>query len=207
VLVPALWDRIAASGLDIVDTSGPTGADDPGVSTEGAHPAALAERARRCVELRRERLERELAESWCDSERAPLWIDGGIGRSARLATAPTTVGIVKRHGTLYGGGEVVPVLAALRPGQRTAVFRLAPPGRPALLSWYLRLRDASGRDPTWGLVRVEIADADAEMAPRRADEVSGWVLAERAPLALPDPHWAETAYGIRDCKELLRAIM
>jgi len=207
VLVPKLWDRMVASGLEVIDTSGRMGADDAGVNADGAHPAALAERARRCVELRRERLERELAEAWCDAEQAPLCIDGGIGGSARVATALTSVGVVKRHSTLYGGAEIIPLLAELAPGERTPVFRLAPPSRTPVLSWYLRLRDASGREPTWGLVRLEIADADAEAVPGRADEVSRWVLAERAPLSLPDPHWAETAYGVRDCKELLRAIM
>jgi len=41
---------------------------------------------------------------------------------------------------------------------------------------------------------------------RRADEVSGWVLAEVSPLALPDGRWDKMVYGIRDCEEFLRAI-
>ena len=40
----------------------------------------------------------------------------------------------------------------------------------------------------------------------RADEVSRWVLAERAPVALPDKRWSTMAYGIRDCEEYLRAV-
>jgi hypothetical protein len=207
VLIPELWGRIADQGVEVVDTSVPIGRDDPGVAIEGAHPAALAERARRLVELRRERLERELAEEWSATELAPLCIDGGIGGSERVATAETSVGVVKRHHTLYGAPEVVALLAALEAGERTTVFRLVKSGRHAALSWYLRLRDHGGREPTWGLVRVEIADRPGDDVSSRADEVSRWVLAERAPLALPDPRWAETAYGIRDCKEMLRAIM
>jgi hypothetical protein len=35
--------------------------------------------------------------------------------------------------------------------------------------------------------------------------VSRWILAERAPLALPDARWDRMVYGIRDCEEFLRA--
>ncbi len=53
-------------------------------------------------------------------------------------------------------------------------------------------------------MRVEAAEADRMT--ERADEVSRWVLAETAPLALPDGRWDKMAYGIRDCEEFLKAI-
>jgi hypothetical protein len=61
-----------------------------------------------------------------------------------------------------------------------------------------------------GLVRVEVArtpelEASVGAITRRADEVSQWILAERAPLALPDARWDRMVYGIRDCEEYLRA--
>ena len=72
------------------------------------------------------------------------------------------------------------------------------------MSWYLRVRSAKGHDPLWGLVRVEVAEA--ERPTERADEISRWVLAEMSPLSLPDGRWDKMAYGIRDCEEFLRAI-
>jgi hypothetical protein len=54
-------------------------------------------------------------------------------------------------------------------------------------------------------VRVEVADADPARVGARADEVSRWILAEAAPLALPDPRWDKMVYGVRDCEEYLRA--
>jgi hypothetical protein len=42
---------------------------------------------------------------------------------------------------------------------------------------------------------------------RRADEVSRWILAEVAPVALPDGRWDKMVYGVRDCEEFLRAVM
>ncbi len=205
-LVPEACERLADHGIDVIDTGLLTEADGVGVSPEGAHPATLTDRARRCLEVRREQLEYELADEWCASEDAPLYVDGGIGRNERTATAMMAIGVGQRHHTLYGGADAVPVLAALRAGERTTVFRPPAGHRAPVLSWYLRLRDATGREPTWGLVRVESADRAADIT-ERADEVSRWVLAERVPLALPGERWHALAYGIRDCKEMLRAVM
>jgi hypothetical protein len=71
-------------------------------------------------------------------------------------------------------------------------------------SWYLRLRDFTGHDAMWGLVRVEVAETDR--ITERADEVSRWVLAEMAPNAMPDTRWDKMAYGVRNCETFLRAI-
>jgi len=68
---------------------------------------------------------------------------------------------------------------------------------------YLPRRPAVG-DPFFGLVRVEVVRDS--FTPERADEVSRWILAERAPVALPDKRWSTMAYGIRDCEEYLRAV-
>ena len=73
-----------------------------------------------------------------------------------------------------------------------------------MLSWYLRLRNPDGRDAMWGLVRVEMSECDKPV--ERAEEISRWVIAEMAPLSLPDGRWDKMAYGVRDCEEFLRAI-
>jgi hypothetical protein len=170
------------------------------IEAEGAHPTLLLERAVHVVQDHRERLERELAERWCAAESGPLWIDGGLA-----ATAPHAVGVVKSHRTLYVDGAGLQVLNALVAGERSSVVRVAPKHRTSVLSWYLRLRDPEGRGPLWGLVRVEMADRGEDIA-ERADRVSRWILAEVAPLALPDPRWDTLVYGVRDCEEYLRAV-
>ena len=78
--------------------------------------------------------------------------------------------------------------------------------RATVASWYLRLRESS--DPLWGLVRVEVsmqANSGKRALGERADQISRWILAEAAPLALPDSRWDTTAYGIRDCQQFLRS--
>jgi hypothetical protein len=114
------------------------------------------------------------------------------------------VGVVKSHRTLYATRESLGVIMALQAGERAATFEIRPKHRTTVASWYLRLRDARGRDPFFGLVRVEIARDS--WSPGRADEVSRWVLAERAPVSLPDKRWSTMAYGIWDCEEYLRAL-
>jgi hypothetical protein len=76
--------------------------------------------------------------------------------------------------------------------------------RQQVISWYLRLHDPRGHDALFGLVRIE-ACAGGDVA-ARANEISRWVLAEAAPLSLPDARWDRMAYGIRDCEQFLRAI-
>jgi len=177
---------------DIVDT----GSVDP----EDFHPYFLLERAVHVVQEHRERLERTLADRWCARESAPLWIDGGL-----TTISPTAVGVVKSHRTLYVDRAGLGVVCALAAGERTSVVRVVPKHRTPVLSWYLRLRDPAGRGPLWGLVRIEVADTGGDIT-ERADGISRWVLAEVAPLALPDPRWDALVYGVRDCEEYLRAV-
>ena len=168
------------------------------------HPQELLALARTAVQRRREVLETGLAESWCTRESAPLFVDGGIAGSGDAARSERAVGVVKSHRTLYASGDTVSVVTSLSEGERTTAFEIRSPRRTAVASWYLRLRGAGGRDPFFGLVRVETA-RDSFTA-ERADLVSRWILAERAPVSLPDKRWSTMAYGIRDCEEYLRAV-
>ena len=206
LLAPATWTELAALGLPLLDCS----VDDRGAPV-GAHPFALVERARALVEYEREKAEQELGHQWCASENATLLVDGGISGSEKIASSTCAIGVVKSHRTLHADGTDLNTLLGLRHRQRTSVFRIAPSRRAAVLSWYLRLRDPAGHDPFWGLIRIEVAEETRfrtrpELVTERADLVSRWILAEAAPLALPDARWDKMVYGIRDCEEFLRAV-
>ena len=192
--------QVEKTQWQIVDTS----TADRNGEFPSQHPSILLERAVRAVDQQREALEDALAEAWCARSEAPVYIDGGISRSSRVASSTCAVGVIKSHRTLYVEGEALRTVLALEKGERTSVFRVSPRSRSSVLSWYLRLRDPKGRDAMWGLVRVEVAECDRPT--ERADEVSTWVLAETAPLSLPDGRWDKMAYGVRDCEEFLRAI-
>ncbi len=198
--IPEMSADLEQASWQIVDTS----TADRNGEYPSQHPAALLERATRAVDQQREQLEDGLAEAWCARGEAPLFIDGGISRSATVASSACAIGVIKSHRTLYVEGDALRIVLALRKGERSSVFRVSPRSRSSVLSWYLRLRPAEGRDALWGLVRVEVAECDRPS--ERADEISRWVLAETTPLSLPDGRWDKMAYGVRDCEEFLRAI-
>ncbi len=206
-LLSRQWnDALNALPIDVVDTTASTETNTPA----GEHPFAMRDAAIHKVQEDRERAEHMLAERWCNLMHEPLFIDGGISANDRVATEGCVVGVVKSHRTLYAEGDGLQVVLQLRPGQRTTVFRVTSPKRTTVASWYLRLRDPVGRDPMWGLVRVEIAEphvsSESEVR-ERADEVSRAILSEVTPLSLPDSRWDKMVYGIRDCEEFLRAVM
>jgi len=186
--------------FEVVDTST---ADESG-NFPSEHPAVLLERAIRAVDRQRDALEDSLAEAWCASELAPIFVDGGISRSGPVANSPNAIGVIKSHFTLYVEGDALKTVVGLTRGERSSVFKVAPRSRSAVMSWYLRLRDPVGHDVFWGLVRIEMSTCDNPT--ERADEISRWALAEKSPLALPDGRWDKMSYGIRDAEEFLRAI-
>lgn len=191
-----VWQVLRGGPLNIRDT------EDDGE----AHPLALRESAYHRVQHDRERVEESLAKRWCDVETRPLLIDGGISGTESVARSRLAVGVVKSHRTLYGRGEALGVILALNARERSSVFVITSEKRERVASWYLRRHDRTGRDPMWGLVRVEIAMQDHDIG-ARADEISRWILAEAQPVALPDNRWDKMVYGVRDCEEFLRAVM
>ncbi len=204
-LVAQLRDALAPDGVPLVTVDEDRGSDAP------RHPAAIAGAA--LVRLARERdaLERTCALEWCAAHEArPLYVDGTLGRGGRRLDAPGAVGVVKSHGTLYVADDAgADRVFALGEGERTAVSLVLDGDSPSgIATWYLRLRDAAGRDPFFGLVRVECAtrDLDAAALDAHADAVSAWLLAERAPLARPDAQWDVLPYAARDVGRWLRAV-
>lgn len=191
--------RAALRGAPVVDTR--QSDDDALVSR---HPMYVIEQALHAVQRERERAEHTLAEQWCQMVGEPLFVDGSISGSEIVANHRCAVGVVRSHRQLYASAESLDVLLGLRSGERTPVVRIAPRNRTPVHSWYLRMRDGVAHDALWGIVRVEVAESRDPTS--RADEVSRWILAERAPLALPDARWDRMAYPVRECGEFLRAI-
>lgn len=171
------------------------------------HPSDLAARALTAVQRERERSEQALALDWTAQRREPLLMDGGIAGREALARSPYVVGAVKSHRTLYVVGDAMDVILNLHEGERTTAIALSSPRRTPVATWYLRLRQPGPRGPFFGLLRVEVALESADVIGARADLVSRWLLAERAPVALPDARWDVMVYGIRECEQYLTAIL
>jgi hypothetical protein len=198
-------EAIAAPGLGIADT---TPRKDGNPDETGRHPLSLADVAVSAVQAHREALELAVAEAWLMEGGQPLYMDGGISGSSRVASSVNAVGIIKSHRTLYGDAKAIRLILGMSAAERSSVFAVASPNgwRATVASWYLRLRESA--DPLWGLVRVEVSmptNSDKRALGERADQISRWILAEASPLALPDSRWDTTAYGIRDCQQFLRS--
>ena len=208
------WNRLTECGGAVVDITADVSDDEIPV-----HPFALRARALDLVALEREGLERRLAAEWCRRESRWLWIDGGISGNLAVDERATAFGVVKSHTTLYGSAEQVASVLALGEAERSPAFLVGHRPRRAVASWYLRLRTAPGGDPLHGLVRVEISppvdllDPDRITDEARArltehcDRLSAGILAERAPLSLPDPRWDTLTYGIHACEMYLDALV
>lgn len=202
VLDVSLYEALAAR-CAVVDTL----AEHDPAQPLPRHPGDLAARALTAVQRERERAELSLATQWVRERREPLLIDGGIAGSEEVARSPSVVGVVKSHRTLYVAGDAMPAVLGLREGARSTAVALGSPRRTPVATWYLRLRDPGPRGPFFGLVRVEVAlDGDLPIT-ERADLVSRWLLAERAPVALPDARWDVMVYGIRECEQYLTSIL
>jgi hypothetical protein len=101
------------------------------------------------------------------------------------------------------------MLLDLEPGMRTTSFvpdwqlRRDPSERRT--SWYLRMwPPQQGADALGSLMRVE-APRDTE--PEAVDEISRWILAERAPLSKPDPRWPAMIYPIHYVEKILKPLV
>ena len=173
----------------------------------------MRERARVRVRALRERLEGGMMRRWELDDRTledpDAWIavDGqlkDIRESNRRA-----IGLIKSVARPEFVGKDVGMLLDLEPGMRTTSFvpdwqlRRDPSERRT--SWYLRMWPPQrGADALGSLMRVE---APRDMEPDIVDEVSRWILAERAPLAKPDPRWPAMIYPIHYVEKILKPLV
>ena len=169
-------------------------------------PARYLEMIESTVRRVRAHLERELAEEAVRDLGDDEWLvlDGLLSRSPAVARHPRALGVIKSHGAQFLQGRGLERALTLPAGHRTSVFAVrGGHTRTEVYSWYLRLWPWEGNDLLYGLLRVE-ARADAETV-RRASELSGWLWAERAPLATPAARWDRLLYPLHDVEEYLNA--
>lgn len=170
---------------------------------EPPHPVGDHDRARAAVDAARTALEIAAARAFRQRD-AGCWLiaDGTLTVSPDWSTDPRMVGVIKSHGTLPFDGDELERYLTIPAGHRTSVFSPATRRVTPVHSWALRLWPWQGRDLFHGLVRIEAAAGDDPGD--TADRISGWLLAERAPLA-GDPRQDRLLYGIHDVERWLRA--
>ena len=186
---------IAAAGLEVV----------PVDESAMAQPGQVLETLRREVHRARQALEKSLGERALTRLADEEWlvVDGQLSISALLARHPRALGVIKSHGAQFLDGRHLERALTVPASHRTSVFRvLGGHGRTEVDSWYLRLWPWEGNDLHYGLLRIEARAHPDSVA--GASSVSGWLLAERAPLAAPDARFDRLLYPIHDVETYLR---
>jgi len=168
--------------------------------------AGLRELVLNRISEKRYEMETKLAKRWMENGEGWLCIDGGVAKlCSEMPSFYPIVGLVKSHRKQYfKTRDAREVILNLKVGERSSVF-VAKTGqqRDEAYSWYLRLHDDSGFSASFGLVRIEMPPFADTM--RWVDSVSAWLLAETAPLSLPDPRYDRLIYPIRRVELYLRS--
>ena len=122
-------------------------------------------------------------------------------------SATEKVGFVKTHRAPYLPPDRIPVVAALRHGQRTPLFLIGKDGPYPRYSWYQRLADLPGGHSWTGVVRCEVSShLDLAMAGRIADRTTA-ILPEVASEPQVEPRAPQNLVPIGALERLLRRRM
>jgi hypothetical protein len=144
--------------------------------------------------------ELEILVSLAAGEADLLVVDGPL----RGRRTPDTIGYVKTQRQPYLPASLIPVVTALRSGQRTPVFLRGTSWRS--YSWYLRLPGAGGA-PWAGIVRMECpADLTPQAAIALAD-LSLVTLPRFASAPYKDPRAPQNLIPIAGLERKLRSLL
>ncbi len=132
-----------------------------------------------------------------------LVLDGSLAVSPRWAADPRMVAISKSHSVLPFDGADLDQYLRLPCAHRSSVYAPVTRSLAPVRAWGLRLWPWEGKDLLHGLIRVEVAPANESA--ERANEISRWILAERAPVSAPDRRWDRLLYGISSVEQYLKA--
>jgi hypothetical protein len=170
---------------------------------EPPHPIRDLLNAARALDRARGALEISLGERFRARSAGWLVVDGVLSESPRWATDIRMVGISKSHSILPFDGPDLERYLRLPADHRSSIYAPATRSLAPIRSWGLRLWPWEGQDLLHGLVRVEVAPENGTS--ETADLISGWILADRAPISAPDRRWDRLLYGIHSVEEYLKS--
>lgn len=170
---------------------------------EPPHPIRDLAQAGAALDAARGALEVAVGVAYRNGSPAWLVVDGSLAESPVWAQDARMVGVAKSHSSLPFDGANLEAYLRLPPGHRSPIFAPASRRLAPVRAWALRLWPWEGKDLLHGFIRVEVAPSNG--TPDIADQLSRWLLAERAPISAPDPRWDRMLYGIRSVEEYLKA--
>jgi hypothetical protein len=170
---------------------------------EPTHPVRDLVNAGHAVDRARGELEVAVGDQYRARSDSWLLIDGTLAVSPRWAVDARMVAISKSHSILPFEGPDLEQYLRLPCAHRSSVYAPVTRSLAPVRAWGLRLWDWEGKDLLHGLVRVEVAPANESTA--RANEISRWILADRAPISAPDRRWDRLLYGMFSVEQYLKA--
>ena len=214
--VRSLWEELTGAGLvglgsDEVPRSSDLLLDSTEYATDPDPSDYVGLRESAMVRVRglRERLEMELLRQWENDDRVledQDWIavDGQL-RDVRESNR-RAIGLIKSVARPEFTGEDVGMLLDLDAGKRTTSFvpdwQLRRDLSERRTSWYMRMWPPQrGADALGSLMRIE---APRETSADEVDEITRWIMAEKAPLAKPDSRWPAMIYPIQYVEKVLK---
>lgn len=166
-------------------------------------PQEFDQTSRKLINQRRSSLEaglvRTAAKEW-------MLVDGNLGDILQPGDPEMPrVGVVKSHLKQYfQSPERIQTILNLGAGERTTLFhRKASRNQSEAYSCYLRLHQGEESSIFHGLVRIEIPPTVNYAT--RIDDIAGWILAERYPIAFPERRADRMVYPIALVEKCLRA--
>lgn len=197
-LVFARPEALEAAGDSIREFQAvPLPTDDP------AHPVRDLVNAARALDQARGALEVVVGDRYRARSDGWLLIDGSLSDSPRWAADHHMVAVSKSHSTLPFEGVELERYLRLPAAHRSSVYAPVTRSLAPVCAWGLRLWPWEGKDLLYGLLRIEVAPVN--QSTERADEISRWVLAERAPVSAPDRRWDRLLYGIHSVEHYLKS--
>jgi hypothetical protein len=167
------------------------------------HPVRDLVNAARALDRARGALEIVVGDEYRHRSEGWLLVDGSLADSPRWAGDPRMVGVSKSHSVLPFEGGDLELYLRLPAGYRSSVYAPETRSLAPVRAWGLRLWPWEGKDLLHGLVRVEVAPENDSS--ERADAISRWILAERAPISTPDKRWDRLLYGVYSVEQYLKA--
>jgi hypothetical protein len=206
-----IWDKIAVRESILVpfgllrDSPGP-----PFVDTGIAQPhyERMRLQAAHTSRFLRHAVEVEHLSGWSQSagERDRILCDGSLWHLHKDAPArPAAIGIAKEFHPMFFPGNLQQKIMNVSPGYRSPTFVFNPPNSPdsPVASFFLRLHSPKGKDPLFGLVRIEFSP-DSELE-NTADGIAAGIYSQRYPVTYPMVKWDRLLFAFRVCAEFLAA--
>ena len=168
-----------------------------------AHPLRDLQNAGEALDQERAALEIVVGGRYRARSDGWLVVDGTLSVSPQWAQDPRMVSISKSHSILPFDGADLEQYLRLPCGHRSSMFAPATRNLAPVRSWGLRLWPWDRKDLLYGLVRVEVAPSNGSAD--RADAISRWIMADRAPVSAPDRRWDRLLYGMYSVEQYLKA--